>query len=147
MKNLFFIMMILFSLKGFSQKSQITPEMSALVDKNVALYAGDEYKEYRKLDREFAEKIPVETSFSCHKNDFKEWVTANLSKTHFKSVDEAVNLYDRLKAAHGKFDDKFSELDAEQDRVIKQYADREQFNEIFSKEFGERLDKATIAAK
>lgn len=147
MKNLFFIMMILFSLKGFSQKSQITPEMSALVDKNVAVFGGNEYKEYRKLDKEFAEKIPIETSFSCYKNDFKDWVTANLSKTHFKSVDEAVDLYNRMKVAHTKFIDKLSELDEEQNSVIKQYGDEEKFYEIFSKEFEKRNLKRLLAAK
>jgi len=143
MRKVILLLFILFNVKGFSQKSEVTPEMSALVDKNVAVYAGDEYKEYTKLEREFAKKIPVEASFSCFKNDFKEWITANLSKTHFKTVDEAVDLYNKMKVAHRKFDDKFSELDQEQNRVIKQYGDEEKFNEIFSNEFGKRLELAT----
>lgn len=143
MKKVILVLFILFSVKGFSQKSEITPEMSALVDKNVALYSGDEYKEYRNLEKEFVKKIPIEASFSYFKNDFTEWVTNNLSKTHFKSVDEAVDLFDRMNTSRIKFIDKSSELNDEENAVAKQYADREQFNEIFSNEFGKKLELAT----
>lgn len=147
MQKIFFLVMILFCLKGFAQESEITPEMSTLIDKNVAVFGGIEYQEYRKIEREFAKKIPVEASFSCFKNDFEEWVTVNLSKTHFKSVEDAVELYNKLLALHRKFNDKLSELDEEQNRVIAQYADREKFNEIFSREFGKRLDNGALANK
>lgn len=147
MKKMLFLMIILSCLKGFSQKSEITPEMSILIDKNLAVFGGVEYKEYRKIEKEFANKIPIEASFSFFKNDFEEWVTVNLSKTNFKSVEEAVELYNRLQATHGKFNDKLSELDEEQNHVIRQYLDEEKFYEIFSKEFEKRNLKRLLASK
>lgn len=152
MKNILIIMISLLSLQGFSQKSSLQTvnetvvnsklmpsediEFLSFLKKSVDFYKSDAFLKNKKLKTEFNTKVgETYTKIECTTEDFKNWISANLTETNFNSVDEAVLMFNEMNKAR-------KEINIEESNILDQES-------TFNEKYGENimsLYRAFIAA-
>lgn len=146
MKNIIYLIAIFFSLQGFSQKNEFTPEVEELIDQTAKLYSENEYKEYDKLSQEFG-KLMGETSYRPSEHIFADWIKEHLSETNFKSVEQAVDLENKMSTAFAKHQGKADILSKKMFILASESDDSEKFIKNFKDEFEKRIDQRLAEEK
>ncbi|SEI04475.1 hypothetical protein SAMN02927937_02932 [Paenimyroides aquimaris] len=104
-KKLFLFLVFIFSTSMYSQnmKEEILNDAAfkELAERSLKFYSSEIYLNYDKISKEYISKMPTEY-FTDKEADFPEWIKHHLSKTKFKSVEEAIDLYNKSNSAFVK---------------------------------------------
>ena len=130
MKKIFLIFSMAFlGIQGYAQKTETDKEFIKLVDDFVTHYTSQDYKNYQSLSNQFGELMGV-TSFNSYEHIFEDWIVQNIEETQFTNVDEAIDLYNKLRKSFNDEYDKMEELDIKKKNFAEK-SDDESFENIF----------------
>ncbi|WP_448607228.1 hypothetical protein [Paenimyroides ceti] len=136
-KTVVLLGLLLFGLgiKAQEQKYDSVEKFYNLIDESVNYYASDENISRAKVEDEFFDKLnlyELNPPVGSNQNiDFTDWLTDNLSKTKFRSVEEGVQLLYIFQDNIAQFSKKQDEL-LDKLEVLVENLNKEQITELFN---------------
>lgn len=134
MNNILYLFILLVGVSGYSQDKNLLedPDYIKFEKESIELYTSKDYINYENLKNKFSEMLPDNYVEKKFKEDFKSWITKNLDKSGFTSVEEAVSLDEAVTASYKKIYPKQEELNKIRITLIrvKKY-DGDEFSKLF----------------